>query len=185
MNRFAVPTSTWLGFWHSRILLPNRVRGVLSCWSPASSPDFREQLMSSPIAFREFSEDDYRKFIQTLSDEELIKAGKRLRSLCGDVVLTTPSAPSFIRGKSVVSHPRKFASRFSKRARILSAAIFLSTGYHQSVVLQPDENCQHIPRLDNNGVSKCESVRREVLLSKRRRNRKPLFLGNWKCLRSW
>ena len=48
--------------------------------------------MSSPIAFREFSEDEYRKFIQTLSDEELIKAGKRLRSLCGDVVLTTPSA---------------------------------------------------------------------------------------------
>jgi hypothetical protein len=34
--------------------------------------------MSSPIAFREFSEDEYRKFIQTLSDEELLKAGKRL-----------------------------------------------------------------------------------------------------------
>jgi hypothetical protein len=48
--------------------------------------------MSSPIAFREFSEDEYRKFIQTPSDEELIKTGKRLRSLCGDVVLTTPSA---------------------------------------------------------------------------------------------
>jgi hypothetical protein len=31
--------------------------------------------MSSPIGFREFSEDDYRKFIRTLSDEELIKAG--------------------------------------------------------------------------------------------------------------
>jgi len=42
--------------------------------------------MSSPIGFREFSEDDYRKFIRTLSDEELIKAGKRLRILCGDVV---------------------------------------------------------------------------------------------------
>ena len=41
--------------------------------------------MLSPIGFREFSEDEYRKFIQTLSDEELIKAGKRLRSLCGDV----------------------------------------------------------------------------------------------------
>ena len=48
--------------------------------------------MSSPIGFREFSEDDYRKFIQTLSDEELIKAGKRLRVLCGDVVTPTPSA---------------------------------------------------------------------------------------------
>jgi hypothetical protein len=47
--------------------------------------------MSSPIAFREFSEDDYRKFIQTLSDEELVKAGKRLRILCGDVVTATPS----------------------------------------------------------------------------------------------
>jgi hypothetical protein len=48
--------------------------------------------MSRPIALRKFSEDEHRKFVQTLSDEELIKAGKRLRSLCGDVVLTTPSA---------------------------------------------------------------------------------------------
>jgi hypothetical protein len=48
--------------------------------------------MSSPIGFREFSEDDYRKFIRTLSDEELIKAGKRLRILCGDVVTPTQSA---------------------------------------------------------------------------------------------
>ena len=47
--------------------------------------------MSSPIGFREFSEDDYRKFIQTLSDEELVKAVKRLRILCGDVVTPTPS----------------------------------------------------------------------------------------------
>jgi hypothetical protein len=30
--------------------------------------------MSSPIGFREFSEDDYRKFIRTLSDKELILA---------------------------------------------------------------------------------------------------------------
>jgi hypothetical protein len=45
--------------------------------------------MSSPIGFREFSEDDYHKFIRTLSDEELIKAGKRLRILCGDVVTAT------------------------------------------------------------------------------------------------
>jgi hypothetical protein len=44
-----------------------------------------------PNRFREFSEDDYRKFIRTLSDEELIKAGKRLRILCGDVVTPTPS----------------------------------------------------------------------------------------------
>jgi hypothetical protein len=47
--------------------------------------------MSNPIAFREFSEDDYRKFIQTLSDEEPIKARKRLRVLCGDVVALMPS----------------------------------------------------------------------------------------------
>jgi hypothetical protein len=46
--------------------------------------------MSSPIGFREFSEDDYRKFIRALSDKELIKAGKRLRILCGDVVTPTP-----------------------------------------------------------------------------------------------
>jgi hypothetical protein len=48
-------------------------------------------VMSSPIGFREFSEDDYRKFIRTLSDEELIKAGNRLRILCGHVVTPTPS----------------------------------------------------------------------------------------------
>jgi hypothetical protein len=47
--------------------------------------------MSSPIGFREFSEDEYRKFIRTLSDEELIKAGKRLLILCSDVVTPTPS----------------------------------------------------------------------------------------------
>jgi len=47
--------------------------------------------MSSPIRFREFSEDEYRKFIRTLSDQELIKAGKRLRILCGDVVTVTPT----------------------------------------------------------------------------------------------
>jgi len=35
--------------------------------------------MSSRIAFREFNADEYRKFMRTLSDEELIKAGKRLR----------------------------------------------------------------------------------------------------------
>jgi hypothetical protein len=45
--------------------------------------------MSSPIGFQEFREDDYRKFIGTLSDEELIKAGKRLRILCGDVITPT------------------------------------------------------------------------------------------------
>jgi hypothetical protein len=47
--------------------------------------------MSSPIGLRGFNEDDYRKFIRTLSDQELIKAGKRLRILSGDVVTPTPS----------------------------------------------------------------------------------------------
>jgi hypothetical protein len=41
--------------------------------------------------FCEFSEDDYREFIRTLSHEGLINAGKRLRTLCGDVVTPTPS----------------------------------------------------------------------------------------------
>ena len=48
--------------------------------------------MSSPIRLEEFDDAKYREFARTLSDEELIKAGKRLRSLCGHVVLTTPSA---------------------------------------------------------------------------------------------
>jgi len=47
--------------------------------------------MSDPIGLREFNEAAYRKFIRTLSDEELIKAGKRLRILCSDVVTPTPS----------------------------------------------------------------------------------------------
>jgi hypothetical protein len=46
--------------------------------------------MSSPIALQAFDERKYREFLRTLSDEELIKAGKRLRVLCGDVVTTTP-----------------------------------------------------------------------------------------------
>ena|ERR1700687_1110517 len=45
--------------------------------------------MSSPIGFREFKEDG--NFIPTISDEELIRAGKQLPMLCGDVVTPTPS----------------------------------------------------------------------------------------------
>jgi hypothetical protein len=48
--------------------------------------------MSSPIGLREFNADDYRKSIRTLSDDELIEAGKRLRVLRGDVVTPMPSA---------------------------------------------------------------------------------------------
>jgi hypothetical protein len=40
--------------------------------------------MSSPIGFREFHEDEYRKFIRTLSEEELIKAAS------GDLVYNVP-----------------------------------------------------------------------------------------------
>jgi hypothetical protein len=72
------------------------------------------------------------------------------------------SVPIFMEGRSPTSHWRKFVSRFSKRARIFSAASFLSTAYHQSVVLQTDEDCRHISRLDNDGVSKCHSIRWEM-----------------------
>ena len=47
--------------------------------------------MSDPIGLRELNKTAYRKFIRTLSDEELIKAGKQLRMLCCDVVTPTPS----------------------------------------------------------------------------------------------
>jgi hypothetical protein len=56
--------------------------------------------MSSAIGFREFSEEDYRKFIRTLSEEELIKAGKRLRISCGDVVTPTPGCLDWINQKN-------------------------------------------------------------------------------------
>jgi hypothetical protein len=48
--------------------------------------------MFSPIALQEFDEANHRHFVRTLTDEELVKAGKRLRILCGDVVTTTPCA---------------------------------------------------------------------------------------------
>jgi hypothetical protein len=68
--------------------------------------------MSSPIGFRQFSEDDYRKFIRTLSDDELIKAGKRLRVLCGDVVLIVALRNGFGR---VVSLDYSLQTRTSER----------------------------------------------------------------------
>ena len=39
----------------------------------------------------EFNQDEYQKFVRMLSDDELIKAGERLRMSCGDVVTPTPS----------------------------------------------------------------------------------------------
>src|SRR5260221_10116892 len=82
--------------------------------------------MSSAIGFREFSEDDYRTFIRALCDDELIKAGKRLRILCGDVV--TPTAGTFDRQLKICReeyrrrHPKGFLSflsavRYGRRVR--------------------------------------------------------------------
>ena len=50
--------------------------------------------MFSPIALQEFDAQKYREFVQTLSDEALIREGKKLRWLSGDgkIVSTTPSA---------------------------------------------------------------------------------------------
>jgi hypothetical protein len=56
--------------------------------------------MSSPLGFHEFNEDEYRKFIRTLSDEELINAGKRLRILCSDVVTPTPGTLDWMNQKN-------------------------------------------------------------------------------------
>jgi hypothetical protein len=46
--------------------------------------------MSSPIALRQFDEDEYRSRVRTLSDDDLIKEGKKLRSLVGNVVSAGP-----------------------------------------------------------------------------------------------
>jgi len=46
--------------------------------------------MSSPIAFREFDELEYRNHVRTLSDEDLVKEGTKLRSLVGNVVSAGP-----------------------------------------------------------------------------------------------
>ena len=50
--------------------------------------------MSSPIALRDFDPNGYRIFVRTLSDEELVKAGKRSRFLSGNgkIVTTMPCA---------------------------------------------------------------------------------------------
>ena len=60
--------------------------------------------------------------------------------------------------KSAASQPNKRAIRPSKSARIFSAAIFLSTGHDQSVVLQPGEDRPNAPMIDGHCVSKCDSI---------------------------
>jgi hypothetical protein len=82
---------------------------------PSSATPAVGVAMSSPIGFREFNEDEYGKFIRTLSDEELVKAGKRLRILCGDVV--TPTRGTFDRQLKICReeyrrrHPKHGACR--------------------------------------------------------------------------
>jgi len=73
------------------------------------------------------------------------------------------SVPIFLEGRSPASHPRRFASRFSKRVRIFSVASFLSTAHHQSVVLNSIEDGPHIPMLDDYGVAEPLGIFGEVL----------------------
>jgi len=44
----------------------------------------------NPVALREFDAQKYREFVQTLSDDELIKTGKHLRWLSGDGKIVSP-----------------------------------------------------------------------------------------------
>jgi hypothetical protein len=48
----------------------------------------------NPIAFQEIDAQKYHEFVRTLSDEALIREGKKLRWLSGDgkIVSTMPSA---------------------------------------------------------------------------------------------
>jgi hypothetical protein len=47
--------------------------------------------MNSLIALHEFEADEYRNCVRSLSDEDLVKEGKKLRFPCGDVVTAIPS----------------------------------------------------------------------------------------------
>ena len=46
--------------------------------------------MSSSIAFNQFDQDEYRTRVRAMSDEELLRQGKLLRSLVGSVVSAGP-----------------------------------------------------------------------------------------------
>jgi hypothetical protein len=56
--------------------------------------DFRSPGVAMPIAIGSFNLDEYRKSVRTLSDEDLIKQGKKMRWLSGDgkIVSTMPCA---------------------------------------------------------------------------------------------
>jgi hypothetical protein len=45
----------------------------------------------SPIALQEFDAQKYREFVQTLSDEALIREGKQMRWLSGDGKIREPA----------------------------------------------------------------------------------------------
>src|ERR1700730_1867070 len=75
------------------------------------------------------------------------------------------SVPIFIRGRSPTSQPRKVAILRSMRARILSAASFLSTGHHQPVVLQPQQDDPDVLRFNHDGVSKCDPIWWKIFLN--------------------
>jgi hypothetical protein len=61
---------------------------------PSSTLHTRVLPLHSPIALQEFDAQKYREFVQTVSDEALIKEGKQVQWLSGEgkVVSTTPSA---------------------------------------------------------------------------------------------
>ncbi len=102
--------------------------------------------MSDPIGLREFNEAAYRKFIRTLSDEELIKAGKRLRILCGDVV--TPNPSTFDRQLTICReeyrrrrHPKWFTRATYASAHFLTVD---STGVEQKNVRLFHRNLENL-----------------------------------------
>ena len=56
--------------------------------------DFRSPGVAMPLAIGSFNLDEYGKSVRTLSDEDLIKEGKKMRWLSGDgkIVSTMPCA---------------------------------------------------------------------------------------------
>ena len=51
--------------------------------------------MLSPIAFQGFDVQKYRDFVDTFSDEALIKEGKKMRWLSGDGKIVSPVPSAF------------------------------------------------------------------------------------------
>lgn len=55
----------------------------------------RTRVLCSSIALQEFDEQKYRDFVHTLSDQGLIKEGKKLRWLVGDGKIVSTMACAF------------------------------------------------------------------------------------------